>query len=228
MKNLSEINKETIQHYDKISAKYADLFKDEIHKKEYDRNLLDRFAENFGKTSLLCDAGCGAAGQIGRYLSDKSLNVCGIDISGLSIKTSKALNPMMTFQIMDMTNLSFEDDLLDGIVAFYSIIHIPKIYMGKVFSEFSRVLKNGGRLFLAVHKGESERIIEEALGVKTSLHMSYFSEAEVIQYLTNGNFSFEFIETREPYDFEVQTQRIYAQAVKKEKQLKTQNKSGYL
>jgi ubiquinone/menaquinone biosynthesis C-methylase UbiE len=176
---------------------------------------LDKFAKKFNEKSVICDAGCGAAGHIGRYLFEKGLNVYGIDISEQCIKTARELNPGMAFHTMDMTKLDFLDNSIDGIVAFYSIIHIPKIYIEKVFSEFSRVLKKQGRLFLAVHKGESEHIVEEALGEKTSLYVSYFSENEVIQYLTYGGFNFEFIETREPYDFEFQTQRIYAQAVKK-------------
>jgi ubiquinone/menaquinone biosynthesis C-methylase UbiE len=215
LKNLSEIKLQTIQHYDKVAVKYADLFKDEICKKEYDRKLLDGFAQSFNEKSLLCDAGCGAAGQIGRYLFDKGLNVCGIDFSEVSIKTAREVNPGMVFHVMDMTKLDFPDDSLDGIVAFYAIIHVPKKHMGLIFSEFSRVLKKGGKLFLAVHKGESESVVEEALGQKTSLHISYFNETEIIQYLTYGGFNFEFMETRDPYDFEFHTQRIYAQAIKK-------------
>lgn len=214
MKNFNKITEQTKNHYDRIADKYVELFKDEIENKGYDRKLLDDFANSLPKSSLVCDVGCGAAGHIGRYLFDKGFKVHGIDISEKSIEAARRLNPKMKFSVMDMCNLQFPDESIDGMVGFYSIIHIPKDYIKLAFKEFNRVLKKGGILLLAVHKGDSEEVIKEALGEKTSLFISKFNETELIEYMTKSGFGFKFIETRQPYDFEVKTERIYALGVK--------------
>ena len=49
----------------------------------------------------------------------------------------------MKFSVMDMCKLQFPDESIDGMVAFYSIIHIPKEFIKLAFKEFNRVLKKG-------------------------------------------------------------------------------------
>lgn len=214
MKNFNKIIEQTKNHYDRIADKYVELFKDEIENKGYDRKLLDDFANSLPKSSLICDVGCGAAGHIGRYLFDKGFKVHGIDISEKSIEAAKRLNPEMKFSVMDMCNLQFPDESIDAMVGFYSIIHIPKDYIRLVFKEFNRALKKGGILFLAVHKGDSEEELKEAMGEKTSLFISKFNEMELIECMTKSGFGIKFIETRQPYDFEAKTERIYVLGVK--------------
>ena len=69
--------------------------------------------------------GCGPSGHIGKYLFDKGLNVTGIDMSEKCIDIAKNYNRDMTFKRMDMMNLQVDDQSIDGIIAFYSIIHTP-------------------------------------------------------------------------------------------------------
>jgi len=120
----------------------------------------------------------------------------------------------MKFSVMDMCNLQFPNEAFDGMVSFYSIIHIPKEYIKYAFKEFNRVLKKNGILLIAVHKGDSEEVIKEALGESTTLFLSKFNELEIIEYMTKSGFGFKFIETRQPYDFELKTERIYALGIK--------------
>jgi ubiquinone/menaquinone biosynthesis C-methylase UbiE len=214
VKNLNKIIEQTKNHYDRVAYKYVDLFKNEIDNKGYDRKLLDDFADSLSKNSLVCDVGCGATGHIGRYLFNKGFKVHGIDISEKSIGAAKAINPEMKFSVMDMCNLQFPDESFDGMVGFYSIIHIPKDYIKLAFKEFNRVLKKDGMLLLAVHKGDSEEVLNEALWEKASLFISKFKEIELIENMTKSGFGIKFIETRQPYEFEVKTERIYALGVK--------------
>jgi ubiquinone/menaquinone biosynthesis C-methylase UbiE len=215
VKNFNKVIEQTKNHYDKVTQKYVELVKDEVKNKGYDRKLLDDFAISLPQNAFICDVGCGAAGHIGRYLFDKGFKVHGIDISEKSIETAKTLNPEMKFSVMDMCNLQFPDESIDGMVAFYSIIHIPKEYIKFAFKEFNRVLKKEGIILLAVHKGDSEEVVKEALGEKTNLFLSKFNEMEIIEYMTKSGFGFKFIETRQPYDFEFKTERIYALGFKR-------------
>jgi len=149
-----------------------------------------------------------------RYLSDKGLDILGVDISEKCIEIARRENPEMRFQIMDMARLNIADESIDGIVSFYSIIHTPKRFMRVLFCEFNRVLKKGGKILVVVKKGEEEGYVDELEGFKTSLYFAHFTEEEVKSFLEANGFSVIFLETRQPYDLEIPVQRIYAIAKK--------------
>lgn len=63
-----------------------------------------------------------------------------------------------------MTELDLPDGGLAGLVAWYSIIHIPPPLHPEVFAEFHRVLAPGGLVLLAFQVGDETRHITEAYG----------------------------------------------------------------
>jgi len=214
MEELMQINEETRRSFNLAAERYSELFKDEMKQKEYDRLLLNRFAGNFDSESVICDMGCGP-GHITRYLFDKGLNVFGIDISEKCIEIARRKNPKMRFQVMDMARLDIEDESIDGIIAFYSIIHTPKRFVHILFREFNRVLKKGGKILIVVKKGNTEGYVNELEGFKTRLYFTNFTEEELENYLQDSGFRRIFLETRQPYDFEIPVKRIYASGEKR-------------
>jgi SAM-dependent methyltransferase len=178
--------------------------------KAYDRRFLDAFALRFARGSLLCDAGCGPSAQIGRYLFDKGMNVVGIDISDRCVEMAAASNPGMRFKREDLANMSFDREAVDGLIAYYSIIHTPKIFMGRIFGEFHRVLKPEGSLLVAVKAGADEGYIDEIVGISAQIYFAFFQEREIARYFEQAGFVLDFLERRNPYDFEIQSERIFA------------------
>jgi len=209
IEELKQINEETRKSFNLAAEKYFELFKDEMKQKEYDRVFLDKFANDFDSKSVICDVGCGP-GHITRYLFDKGLNVFGIDISERCIQIARRENPKMRFQVMDMARLDIADESVDGIVSFYSIIHTPKRFIHTLFHEFNRVLKKGGKLLIVVKKGDTEGYVYELEGFKTRLYFTNFNEEELKSYLQTCGFELIFLETRQPYEFEISVERIYA------------------
>jgi len=210
MDPLETVNSKTRQAYNLAAQRYHDLFHDELDQKEYDRDLLDRFAAHFGSASLLCDAGCGPSGHIGRYIFDKGIPVVGIDIADRCIELARRHNPPMRFERCDMGALPFGSEALDGLIAYYSIIDTPKCYLGRLFQEFFRVLKPGGRLLLAVKAGTTEGYLTELLGIAVPVYFGLFTKDEIRSYYLGAGFTVEFLEQRSPYDFEINTERIFA------------------
>jgi len=206
---LDQINELTIRAYNNIADKYHNSFKNEIEQKEYDRLLLDKFSEMLINNSTICDAGCGPSGHIGKYLSEKGHKITGIDISEKCIKISKSYNPDIDFKVMDIMNTDFINDSFDAIISFYSIIYTPKEHIDKIFSEFYRILKKGGKLLLVVKKGTGEGITSDEWYEGNPVYFTYFNEIEIKDYLTNNNFRIDFFEIRKPYNIEINVDRIY-------------------
>jgi ubiquinone/menaquinone biosynthesis C-methylase UbiE len=216
MNNLEQVNFFTRQAYNLAAQKYHDLFHNEINEKAYDRKLLDNFALRFAKDSLVCDAGCGPSAHIGRYLFEKGIEVIGVDISEKCVELARQYNPDMKFECADIGNMPFNDNAFDGLISYYSIINTPKNYMSRIFAEFHRVLKTNGYLLVAVKAGTTEGYTDDLLGIKTKSYFSLFTKEEIVGYFKKAGFIIEFIEQRNPYDFEISNERIFAIGTKSE------------
>jgi ubiquinone/menaquinone biosynthesis C-methylase UbiE len=210
MDSLQVINSKTRQAYNLAAQRYHDLFHNEMNEKAYDRKLLDAFAARFGEGAVVCDAGCGPAGHIGRYVFDKGIQVVGVDISDKCVELARQHNPDMRFERADIGNLPFDDGSFDGIISYYSIIDTPKRYMDGLFDEFRRVLKPGGYLLVAVKAGTTEGYMDDLLGIKAEIYFTLFTKDEIAGYLKQAGFLLEFIEQRNPYDFEISNERVFA------------------
>jgi SAM-dependent methyltransferase len=210
MDSLKSINTCTRKAYNLAAQKYHDLFYNEMNEKEYDRKLLDSFAIRFNKDSLVCDAGCGPSGHIGRYLYNKGIKVVGVDISEKCVELARLNNPEMKFECADIGSMPFDDNSFDGLISFYSIINTPKIYINRIFSEFRRVIKPDGYLLVAVKAGNNEGYIDNLLEIKTKIYSTLFTPEEIVAYFSGAGFLLEFFDERKPYDFEISNERIFA------------------
>jgi SAM-dependent methyltransferase len=109
-------------------------------------NLLANFTSKIPLGGLVLDMGCGY-GVYSRYLSDK-FKVIGVDISEKQIELAKQNAPKAEFICEDMTKIYFPDEFFDGILAFYSIIHVPREEHYNLLSSFFRMLKMNGVVLL--------------------------------------------------------------------------------
>ena len=101
--------------------------------------------------SSLLDIACGSGGPTLRIAAGTGCRVTGIDLHEEAIKRArerakaKNLSSRVTFQEADAGKLlPFEDDEFDGLICIDAINHLPD--RRRVFSEWKRVLKPGGRL----------------------------------------------------------------------------------
>jgi SAM-dependent methyltransferase len=198
--------------YDRLAEEYARHIFDELAGKPFDRELLDRFAARVGD-GRVCDVGCGP-GHVARYLHERGSDVFGIDLSPEMVQLAKKLNPGIDFRVDDLRALQLADGCLAGIVAFYSVIHVPAERLVAALGELRRVLQPGGRLLLAVHEGREIRQPGELWGIPISLEFNFFTRDQLTASLLESRFSIEEIVHRAPYpDVEAETDRLYVSAV---------------
>jgi SAM-dependent methyltransferase len=195
--------------YDRVAHEYVRRIYDELKDKPLDRRLLDRFAAGVRGLGPACDIGCGP-GQVARYLHDRGVDVCGIDLSPGMVEQARRLNPGIEFRQGNMLSLDVEDEAWGGIAAFYSIIHVPREDIVRALRELRRALRPGGRLLLAFHVGQEIIHLHEWWGEKVSADFVFFLPDEMAGYLNAADFEVEEVIEREPYpEVEHPSRRAY-------------------
>jgi SAM-dependent methyltransferase len=194
--------------YDAVADAYEAALADELDRKPFDRALLDGLAGRL--TGLVADIGCGP-GHVGRYLSDRGVDVVGVDLSARMLDVARRRNPGMRFEQADVRALPFGDGELGGAVAFYSLIHLDDLT--DALAELHRAICAGGVLCIAVHAGEGRAHLDEWFGKHVSIDARFWSRDELVDALTGATFVIDSAETREPYPEEGQTTRLYVTAI---------------
>jgi len=205
--------------YDKVAAEYAAHLYDELSNKPLDRELLDRFADQLRGKGITCDLGCGP-GQIARYLHEKKVKVCGMDLSSRMVEQARRLNPDIEFQQVDMLVLPVYDESWAGIAAFYAIVNFPPDDLPTVMQEMNRALHPGGWLLLSFHIGEQIEHVDNLWGCCVSLDFYFFAVKQVTDALLAAGFQINEVIERGPYSPEVeyQSRRAYLFARKSMRQ----------
>ena len=200
--------------YDAVADEYVRRIFDELKDKPLDRSLLDRFAEALAGGGPACDMGCGP-GHVARYLHERGVEVTGIDLSREMVARARALNPGIEFREADMTAPDVADGAWAGIVAFYSIIHVPRQDTVPALRQWLRVLRPGGLLLLAFHVGDDAVRLDDWWGHKVSVDFFFFQPNDIAGALWAAGFDVEEIIEREPYPaVEYPSRRAYVFARK--------------
>jgi ubiquinone/menaquinone biosynthesis C-methylase UbiE len=208
---MTELKTSEVQSsYDRVADEYARHIYDELRHKPLDRQLLDRFADRVRGTGIACDLGCGP-GQVARYLSERKVEICGVDLSPGMIERARQLNPDIEFTQGDMLSLSWPDQEWAGIAAFYAIVNLKPTDLVKAMREMHRVLQPGGWLLMSFHIGEELEHVDELWGCHISLDFYFYRPEQVIRDLRSTGFAIEEVIERDPYppEVEYQSRRAY-------------------
>ena len=189
--------------YDILADEYVRHVYDELQHKPMDRQLLDRFADGVRDTGLACDLGCGP-GQVARYLHERGVEVCGVDLSPAMVERARQLNLGIEFRTGNMTALDVPHEVWAGITAFYAIVNLPPADVMQALRQMNRVLRPGGLLLLSFHVGEEILHVEDLWGCAASLDFYFYRSEDVEGYLRRAGFEVDEVIEREPYPPEVE------------------------
>ena len=192
--------------YDAAATEFAAMFENYLDDKPIEKALLAAFAElvrTTGNTSV-ADVGCGT-GVTTRILANLGVEPTGIDLSPNMIAEARARAPQLRFEVGSMTSLELADASVGGVCAWYSTIHVPDSHLPQAFSEFHRVLVDGGVALLAFQVGDRPRRLTEAFGMPLDLEFVRREPGAVAATLEAAGLPVYSTTVREPDDDGVQT-----------------------
>ncbi|MEU1747663.1 class I SAM-dependent DNA methyltransferase [Micromonospora arida] len=177
--------------YDTVAVSYAHLVRDLLAEAPYERAALASFAElvQGAGGGPVADVGCGT-GRITAHLHTLGVDAFGIDLSPGMIAVARRDHPELRFEVGSMTDLDLADGSVAGLVAWYSLIHIPDDQIGVVFAHFRRVVRPGGPLLLGFHVGDETTLKTEGYGGHPmDVHVHRRQPAEVAAWLREHGFT---------------------------------------
>ena len=179
--------------YDTVAASYADQVRNLLAETPYERAILALFADlvHAAGGGAVADVGCGP-GRITAHLHELGVDAFGIDLSPGMIDVARRDHPGLRFEVGSMTDLDLADGSVAGLVAWYSLIHIPDDQIGSVFAHFRRVLRPGGPLLLSFHVGDESRLKTQGYGGHPmKVHVHRRQPAQVAAWLRETGFTVE-------------------------------------
>ncbi|MEU8255688.1 class I SAM-dependent methyltransferase [Micromonospora inaquosa] len=161
------------QAYTSVAELYISMFgtSEQVHPD--DLAFIERHLT--GRAGPVLDLGCGP-GHITGYLRALGVDAAGIDLVPEFIAHARASHPDVDFQLGSLTHLDVADGSIDGILAWYSLIHLPPPELDGVLKEFRRVLAPAGRLVLGTFTADEVGAFDHKVVTAYRWPLDEFSE----------------------------------------------------
>ncbi|MFJ8910737.1 class I SAM-dependent DNA methyltransferase [Amycolatopsis sp. NPDC102389] len=175
----------TRESYDTVAEDYAARVGPLFDQEPVSRAMLAAFAEQV--RGPVVDVGCGP-GHVTAHLASLGLDVTGVDLSPKMIEVARRQYLDLRFSVGSMTTLDLPDGELGGLVAWWSIFHLPPEVLPEVFAEFRRTLAPGGRLLAGFHVGDERLSPETAYGHPVTYDAYLLDPGRVTALLSQAGF----------------------------------------
>lgn len=141
--------------YDAIAPTYAATFPTTEPEAAVDLAMVDHFIRLLGERggSRVLDAGCGT-GRMARHLTDRGLAVTGVDLSPGMLAMAGRDHPDLDVREGSLLDLPFGAGTFDGVLCWYSLIHLTDDELPVALAEVVRVLRPGGLVLVAFQVGD--------------------------------------------------------------------------
>ncbi|WP_203752653.1 class I SAM-dependent DNA methyltransferase [Catellatospora bangladeshensis] len=184
---------DTRTSYDTVAASYTELLRDGLAAQPYLRAALALFAEQVRTAGggPVADIGCGP-GHVTAHLQGLGADAFGVDLSPAMIEAARRAHPALRFEVGSMTDLDLPDASVAGLLAFWSLIHIPDEVVPTVFAHFRRVMRPGAPLLIGFHLGDGTRLKTEGYGGHPMrVHVHHRRPDRVSGWLREAEFTIE-------------------------------------
>ncbi len=177
--------------YDKLSADYKKHFA-AFQEARYD-SWLNSFVRSLRKDDRVLELGCGDGLPVAQFLSQNH-RYLGVDISPKQVALACCSVPGGSFEVADMTKLSFQEGAFAGIVALYSLIHVPIEQQSALIKAMYKWLKADGCILAIVGATAWTGIERDWIVAGTTMYWSHADTNTYIKWFSSAGFTIE--ETR--------------------------------
>ncbi|SEQ59380.1 class I SAM-dependent methyltransferase [Lentzea albida] len=178
---------DTRESYDTVAVSYAEQTRGLLDGLPHLRAALRLFAEEV--SGPVADVGCGP-GDITARLSDLGVDAFGIDLSPAMVALARRTHPGLRFEVGSMTEPLAGP--LGGILAWWSLIHVPDDLVPVVFGHFHDALRPDGLLQLGFHVGDRTNLKTQGYGGHPMrVHVHLRRPERVAGWLRDAGFTVE-------------------------------------
>lgn len=131
--------------YDALGVRYREWT--DANDPDYREQYTDLLADRLPYRSRIVELGCGPASPHVASLADRHSYI-GIDRSIAQLRLAQSTAQRGRFVLADMADVALHPSSVDAVVAFYSIIHLPRSDHAALFHNVASWLRSGG-LFVA-------------------------------------------------------------------------------
>jgi SAM-dependent methyltransferase len=184
---------DTRRSYDVDADGYTEKVRGLLEGSPYLRASLALFAELVRDAGggPVADIGCGP-GYVTGHLHQLGVDAFGIDLSPEMVAIARRDHPALRFEVGTMTALDLPDDSVTGVLAFWSVIHVPDRAVPGVFAEFHRVLRPRCPVLVGFHVGDETRHTSEGYSGRSIDVDSHRRRPEMVsRWLREAGFTIE-------------------------------------
>ena len=156
---------------------------------------LEELTRELPQGAAVLDLGCGAGLPVTRWLA-RRFAVTGVDISARQLELARRHVPAARFLRADMAALSFAPETFDAVVAFHSIIHLPRAEHPALLDGIQRWLKPGGVFLATWALGAWEGEEGDWEGWGAPMRWSHHDGETGLELLCGASFAIERAEAR--------------------------------
>jgi SAM-dependent methyltransferase len=151
--------------YDTVAVSYAEQMRDALPTYPYLCGALALFADlvRAGGGGPVADIGCGP-GHVTAHLHGLGVDAFGIDLSLGMVEVARREHPGLRFEVGSATDLDLADGSVAGLLAWYSLIHLPDDAVHHALRDFHRVLRPRAPLLLGFHVGAVSTLKTQGYG----------------------------------------------------------------
>lgn len=106
------------------------------------------------RPGTVLDVGCGP-GHLTAHLRSLEVDATGLDVVPEFIDHARATYPDGRYELGSMRQVPFPDHSVAGILAWYSLIHVPPDDLDGVLAELRRIVGSGGALVAGFFDGDA-------------------------------------------------------------------------